>query len=164
MKTIIGGDNLIPAIQWLSGLTLEKSKRYAVEVKEHREKRSLNANNYMWLLCGKLADSMGLDNSEVYRDHIRHMGIYKDVEISENAVDTLITSWGMHGIGWIAERLDAGENGFVTIRLYYGSSTYNSKQMARLIDGIVQDCQAVDIETKTPQELASLCERWEPRT
>ena len=42
--------------------------------------------------------------------------------------------------------------------LYYGSSTYDSKQMARLIDNIVQDCKAVGVETATPQELARLKE------
>lgn len=40
--------------------------------------------------------------------------------------------------------------------LYYGSSTYDGAQMARLIDNIVQDCKAVGIETMTPDELARL--------
>ena len=44
--------------------------------------------------------------------------------------------------------------------LYYGSSTYDSAQMSRLIDLVVQECQAQGIETKTPEELALLKEDW----
>lgn len=44
--------------------------------------------------------------------------------------------------------------------LYYGSSTYNTEQMSRLIDNIVQDCKAVGIETMTPAELAALKDAW----
>lgn len=44
--------------------------------------------------------------------------------------------------------------------LYYGSSTFDTKQMARLIDNIVQDCKALGIETLTPQQLDALKEEW----
>ena len=44
--------------------------------------------------------------------------------------------------------------------LYYGSSTFDTKQMSRLIDNIVQDCKAVGIETLTPQQLDALKEGW----
>lgn len=164
MKRTFDGKNLLAVIGWLSGLIpgLSPAKKYDVEIKEHREKRSINANGYMWVLCGKLAEIMGMSSEEIYRSHIKEMGLYKDVEISENAVDTLITSWGMHGIGWIAEKIDYSSPGFISVRLYYGSSTYTSKQMARLIDGIVQDCNAVGIETKTPAQLALMCDKWNP--
>ena len=50
--------------------------------------------------------------------------------------------------------------GCVNVVLYYGSSTYDSAQMSRLIDLVVQECQAQGIETKTPEELALLKEDW----
>jgi hypothetical protein len=46
------------------------------------------------------------------------------------------------------------------IRAYYGSSTYNTKQMSRLIDAIVEDCKEMDIETLTPRELDAMKSRW----
>ena len=54
---------------------------------------------------------------------------------------------------------DAG--GSVILRAYYGSSTYNRKQMAALIDLVVQDCKQLGIETLTERELSLLCDRWE---
>lgn len=44
---------------------------------------------------------------------------------------------------------------------YNGSSSYNTKQMTRLIDSVIQDCKEQQIETMTPEELKSLLARWE---
>lgn len=134
---------------------------YEILIKEHRKKRSLNANAYAWELIGALAENQGIDKEEVYRHHIRQIGVYRQVEINEAAEETLVHSWGLHGIGWIAERVDYTDHeGFVMINLYYGSSTYNTRQMSRLIDNIVQDCEAVGIPTKTPNEIARLKALW----
>ncbi len=141
--------------------------KLSVEVKEYRRKRSLNANNYFWQLCGKLADALstkGVQYSavDIYRKYILDLGVMRQVEISENAVDTLIHSWGLHGIGWIAERVDYAKNeGFVVVNLYYGSSTYNTNQMSRLIDMVVTDCKEQGIETLPPHELEGMKTAWE---
>ncbi len=136
-------------------------EKLSIKISKYREKRSLNANNYAWQLMTKLAENQGITKEEVYKHHIKEIGVCRQVEIDEKAVDTLIHSWGLHGIGWFAEKLDYGEHdGFLLVNLYYGSSTYNTKQMSRLIDNIVQDCQAVGIETKTPEEIENLKSLW----
>lgn len=43
---------------------------------------------------------------------------------------------------------------------YYGSSSYNTAEMSKLIELIVQECQQLEIETKTPAEIKSLLESW----
>lgn len=132
-----------------------------VEIKKYRKKRSLDANAYFWVLVDKLSQETGIDKLTIYRDAIREIGVFKQVEISENAVDTLMYSWGLHGLGWVSEKIDYSKNkGFVLVNLYYGSSTYNTKQMSRLIDNIVQDCKAVGIETMTPAELQVIKDAW----
>ena len=57
--------------------------------------------------------------------------------------------------------VDEDTNGSVILRAYYGSSTYNRKQMAALIDLVVQDCKQLGIETLTERELSLLCDKWE---
>ena len=139
-----------------------KDKVLDIVFKIFREKRSLNANNYAWCLIGKLAEEMNENSVEIYRQYIKSMGVYRDVDIDEKAESTLKTVWEAYGLGWLAERVDFAEKeGFITLRLYYGSSVYNSKQMARFIDAIVQDCQAVGIETKTPEEIAKMTSLWQ---
>ena len=48
----------------------------------------------------------------------------------------------------------------MNVNLYYGSSTYDKPTMSRLIDNIVQDAKALDIETLTPDELERMREEW----
>lgn len=73
----------------------------------------------------------------------------------------MIYMWQSHGLGWIAEKLDEGQHkGFVLINFYYGSSSYNTKQMARLIDAVVEDCKEQGIETMSPAELEELKGMW----
>jgi len=50
--------------------------------------------------------------------------------------------------------------GFILMNAYYGSSTYNSKQMSRLVDSVVYECKNLGIETMPLAELESLLERW----
>ena len=68
----------------------------------------------------------------------------------------------MLGIGWQTEQLDYAQDGnTVIIRAYRGSSTYDSKQMSRLIDWLVQEAEELEIETEDPAYINSLIERWE---
>lgn len=64
-------------------------------------------------------------------------------------------------MGWFTDKVDDDRDGEVILRCYYGSSSYDRKQMAALIDYIVQDCKAMGIETMTPAQLAGLIDRWE---
>ena len=49
----------------------------------------------------------------------------------------------------------------MNVVLYYGSSTFDTQQMSRLIDGLVQDCRALGLETLPPDKLALLKEAWD---
>lgn len=143
----------------------EKKDKLTIEVKEYRKGRSLNANGYFWKLCGDLAEKLSsqepMTSVEIYRNYIMHLNVYRDVEICDSAVDTLVYSWGLNGLGWIAEKVDTGgHEGFSIVRLYYGSSTFNTKQMARLIDMVITDCKEQGIETMTPEELERLKSAW----
>ena len=146
---------------------LHAAEKLSFQIDKYREKRSLNANAYLWVLCTKLAeerskDGMKVTKEDVYREEIKDLNIYRDYnDLPLPEAKTLQTAWGMLGTGWITEQVDYSPDGErVTIRCYYGSSQYNTAQMSRLIDNIVQDCQALGIETKTPDEIANLISMW----
>ena len=65
-------------------------------------------------------------------------------------------------MGWVCDILGDCKKtpGYVNVMTYYGSSVYDSAQMARLIDHIIQDCKAMGIETLPPDELVRLKEDW----
>lgn len=146
--------------------SLKDCDKLSIKIAKYREKRSLNANAYMWTLCTKLAEERSKDGikvtkDDVYREEIRALNVCYDDEIEPEKVKWRCTAWEMIGTGWITERVDFTADGNKEIiRFYYGSSRYNTKQMSRLIDNIVQDCKAVGIETKTPEELERLKSLW----
>ena len=135
--------------------SLDDDKEYICEIKQYRKKRSKTQNNYMWELLGLLSQEINVGSEDLYRDYIKEIGIYRDVEFDKEAVGTIQTVWSAYGLGWFTDIVD-NVNDKTTVRLYYGSSSYNSKQMSVLIDKVVQDCQAVGIQTLTPQEIALL--------
>ena len=146
---------------------LHDAEKLSVNIDKYREKRSLNANNYMWKLCGDLAEVLSDEKvkytkEDIYRDAIKEIGVWYDDEVEPEKVNWRRKAWELIGTGWITERVDFTPDGEKeVIRFYYGSSQYNTKQMSRLIDNIVQDCEAVGIDTKTPNEIANMLSLWE---
>lgn len=139
-----------------------KDRLYDLVVKEHREKRSLDANAYCWVLIDRLAQATGAGKTEIYRRAIREIGGVSDVVcVTPKAADKLEKVWRGNGLGWFSQRMDSKKiPGCVVVTLYYGSSTYDTAQMSRLIDYIVADCKAMGIETLPPDKLALLKEEW----
>ena len=137
-------------------------KTLSIEVKPYRAKRSLDANAYFFVLADKLAAKLGTSKEEVYRNAVRDIGGVSEIVCVKNeAVDRLCEGWSKNGIAWQTETFPSKIEGCTNVILYYGSSTYTTDQMSRLIDHIVQDCKAVGIETMTPCELANLLSMWE---
>lgn len=143
-------------VQWL--FTQDKDKKF--EIKEHKTKRSLNANAYAWTLIGKIANAIGNTKEEVYKEYIKNKGIYRIITIDEKAAPTFIKVWEDRGLGWLCERSETKIAGLVDVIAYYGTSSYNTKQMAGFIDYIVQEAKELDIETLTPDELERLKTSW----
>lgn len=121
----------------------------------------MNANAYAWVLLDKLAAVLHIGKTELYRSYIKEIGGNSDVVcVIDKALDDLRKGWEHNGLGWLTETMPSKLAGCTNVIVYYGSSTYDTAQMSRLIDMIVQDCKENGIETLTPAELASMCEAW----
>lgn len=134
----------------------------SIDVKQYKERRSLDANAYFWTLCGKLAYKLGTPKEDIYRSYIKDIGGNFDIVcVQETAAEKLQSGWARNGIGWTSDTLQSKIDGCVNVILYYGSSTYTTEQMSKLIDMAVYDCKQNGIETATPAELERLIGRWE---
>ena len=144
-------------------LATKKEKKYVAEIKEYRERRSLDANAYMWVLVGKLSGKLGLPPEEIYRAAIRDVGDnYEVMPVRNDALERWKAIWESNGLGWLCEEIGPSKlDGYTNVRNFYGSSAYDKAQMSRLISNIVQDCKALAIETLTQAELARLTEEWQ---
>jgi hypothetical protein len=157
------GADKVRAIQWFAMYAdgFEVDKRYKLTVKEVKRKRSLDANAYFWTIADKLAAHLHKDKTEIYRSYIKEIGGVSDIVcVVNNAVDKLCEAWEHNGIGWQTDRVESKIDGCTNVILYYGSSTYNSEQMSRLIDLAVQDCKQYDIPTYDPEEIERLVKEW----
>lgn len=124
-----------------------KDKALTVTVKEFRPKRSLSQNSYMWVLLDQLAQKVNRSREFIYKEYIRAYGVFEILPIKNEAVETFKVRW-QKGLGWFCEDLGESKlNGFTKLIAYYGSSTYNSKEMTRLIDAIIEDCKEMGINT-----------------
>ena len=140
----------------------KENRLYDCEIKEHREKRSLDANAYMWVLLGELSKVMRIPPDDLYRGYVLNLGgNYLVGAYANEDVPKIIRMWEHNGDGWMAKDMGpAGKDGESNIRFYYGSSVYDTATMSRLIDNVVQDCKAVGVETLTPEKLSLLKEGW----
>lgn len=142
--------------------TMQAGTAYDIDIKRHRQLRSLSANAYYWVLVDRLAEHMGVSKTEIYRQMIPEIGGNCElVQVCGDASNRLATTWQARGQGWVAVQYPRND-GWVDMILYYGSSTYDTKQMSRLIELAVQECHQQGIETMDEAELQSLIAAWQP--
>lgn len=139
---------------------VQKGKKpYELTINPLRDKRSLSANAYAWVLLDKIAKAMRTTKEAVYREIIRKVGSFNVLRIKSYAADKFIERWEVNGLGWVAEKM--GRSGGMTdVVAYYGSSSYDTFEMSRLIDEIVAEAKDLGIETMPPEELERLIQSW----
>lgn len=141
----------------LPALEKYKDKEIFLEVKKPSQKRSLDSNSFFWTLCEKIAQAVGTDKDSVYIDMLGKYGKFTHIIVKPEAVDRMIKEWRASKV--LGEVLVNGNVG-VQIQCYYGSSTYDQTEMNRLLQGTVDECRELGIETKTPDEIAEMNSRW----
>ena len=139
-----------------------KDKQYVCEVKEDRPKRSLDSNAYYWSLLGKLSAKLQIPPVDIYRQHIKDVGDNHEVlPLKDIAVEKFKANWEGNGIGWIVDILGPSKHeGYTNVIAYYGSRTYRSDQMSRLINLLVEDCKENGVETMSDEEIARINSMW----
>ena len=129
----------------------------AVEVKKYRPKRSLDANAYAWVLMDKIAKVLRTDKWDIYLEMLGRYGKFTHIIVKPEAVARVKEEW--RAVKELGEVSINGKKG-VQLQVYFGSSTYTTKEMAEFIGGIVEEAQDLGIETMTPAELDLLKREW----
>lgn len=142
------------AIQLITYL-YEQDKEKLFDLVEHRKKRSLNSNSYLWKLINEIANAMRMSKEEVYLQMLKDYG--------QSEVISLLSSINVDGYfkyyEVIGESMLNGKE-FKHIKIYKGSSEYDTREMSILLQGVVEEAKALGIETMTEKELNILKENW----
>ena len=141
-----------------------KDKDISIEIKKYSQKRSLDANNYLWHLCSLVAQKsskFSKDGKEdVYREAIRAKGVFEPLMIRQDAVERFVNRWTEKGSGWFVDLIDDYKSKYKVVHAYYGSSTYTSLEMSRIIDYVVLLAEDLGIQTITPKEKERMLGSW----
>ena len=148
------------AIGWLQSIELKADDEIVIDIKKKRKKRSLNANAYFWQLVNKMAIKLNCSDQDIYRKLVKDYGVSTTLMVRDEAKEAFVRAWteGKDSSGWFVEDL-----GHEVMRAYSGTSTYNTKEMSRIIDGLVEECKDLNIETLPPDELEHLKSTWRQR-
>lgn len=145
-------------------------KQLRVTAKQWREKRSLDANAYYWVLIGKLAEAVQISKPRAHNLMLRRYGqnmtidgagAYIRIPDTEKAENEALEASEYH-IRPTSQVVE-GKDGisYRTYVMLLGSSYYDTKQMAHLIDGLITECKEHGIETLPPDEIARMMEEYE---
>ena len=137
-------------------LTDDKVK--VCKIDHYRKKRSLNSNSYAWALITQIADKLRADKEEIYFQMLKRYGPSSVVSVVEEAAEVFKKS-----VKYCEEFGQSVLNGknFVHIKVYMGSSEFDTKQMSIFIDGIVNEATELKIPTMTPSEIEKLKSSWQ---
>lgn len=136
---------------------ITKGKLLAVEIKQHRQKRSLDSNAYLWMLLQKMAEVLHTSKDELYLLMLERYGVFTHIIVKPNVVEMVKREWRtVRELGEVTVNNKTG----MQLQCFFGSSTYDTKQMSTLIEGVVSECHEIGIETLTPDEIANMNSQW----
>ena len=139
-------------IKWL----LNQDREKLFEVKEYRQKRSLNSNSYAWQLMNEIANRLRTSKDEVYLEMLKRYGQCEVVSVlSDIDISRFVKYYEEIGKGHVEGKE------FTHYRCYIGSSEYNSREMAILIDGIISEAEALGIETLPTTAIERMKALWQ---
>lgn len=136
--------------------SMMSGKVYDLDIKIHREKRSLDANKFLWSLIGQMSDILKSTNDEVYQELLKRYGQSFLVKVKQSKLDVALQEFKYCEPfeQWYDPKGDTAY-----IRVYRGSSTYDSKEFSKLLDGALDEAKELGIDTD-PEEVKQIMERY----
>ena len=146
---------------------LKNENKLNIELKKWRKKRSNDANSYCWVLCDKIAKKLTepeavIKKEDVYKNAILDIGTFEPMIIEEKAFENFKRIWSRQGLGFLIQEVSKKDK-CMKVHCYYGSSTYDTKEMSLLIELLVDLAKSLNIETKPKEEIDSLLKEWDKK-
>jgi hypothetical protein len=127
----------------------------SVEIKKYREKRSLSQNAYAWVLITAIAQRIipPMNKEQVYIEMLKRYGQGGMVTVIKDKSAEILRAFDYYEI---TGEKEAKGKVFLTVKVFVGSSKYDSHEMSVFVSGIVEEAKDLEIETLPPAELARL--------
>lgn len=141
-----------------------------ITIKKWRAKRSLDANNYYWVLIEKIADAIGQAKPVVHNIMLRRYGTMKQVEgenlmvfvpDTDEAEKTALLDEFYHFKPTGMTKLAEDDRVFRAYLVLKGSHEMDTKEMAALIEGAISEAKELGIETLPREEYERMMASYE---
>lgn len=134
---------------------LHEVEKLSVKIDKHREKRSLNANNYAWKLLTEIANRLRADKEEIYLKLLKRYGQSEIISVLAHIpIDGYVKYYEKAGESALNGKL------FKHYKVYKGSSEFDTREMSIFLDGVVSEAKEMGIQTETPEQIARLKSLW----
>ena len=149
-----------------------KDRTLRITAKQWREKRSLDANAYYWVLLSRLAEKIDVSKPRMHNLILRRYGqnliiddepVHMVLPATDEAEEIALEAETFHVRP--TSQIKQGNDGKVyrTYTVLLGSSDYDTREMKELIDGLIEECKEQEIETLPPEELARMMKDYEEK-
>lgn len=134
-----------------------KDLELSIEAKKYRKHRSLDANGLLWSCLGEIAVVLGTDKWSVYLKMLKRYGKYTYILAKPNAVEAMKQQWRESEV--IGE-IEVNGQKSVQMLVYFGSSTYDTKEFSVLLDGVVSEMRELGLQPPPSKEMRLILEKW----
>ena len=157
------------AVKYLGKLLNMKPLRNSKEIKEVKETReylngmmyekrkirSKNANSYLWALCTEMGNVLKLSKEEIYLNMLKSYGQVLMIPVEKGTTPSGFFKYYEYETSSLINGKEAD-----WYKVYKGSSNFDNREMSILLDGVIHECNNLEIPTISDQELERLKSTW----
>lgn len=137
---------------------LNQCEKLTINVKKFRKRRSVDANALLWVCLGQIAAEIGADKWDVYLQMLKRYGRYTYICVKPSVVEAVKLQWRECEV--IGELMINGQQS-VQMLVYFGSSTYNTKEFSVLLDGVISEMRELGLQTPASEKMERALEQYE---
>lgn len=137
---------------------LAEGKTFDASIEPHREKRSLNANNYSWVLQDQMSKILNISIDEMHTQMVLRYGVLETMSIREDAYESAKRVFEyFYELG----RSQLNGKKYVHVRVGVGTHHYNTKEMSDFLNGVINEAKDLGIQTLEDKQIEELVQRWQ---
>lgn len=150
----------------------EDDKLKVMTINHYKEQRSLDSNSGFWVMCDRIGKKLGNNKNNIYVELVKEFGVFDDVILIAKAQETYERRHNKSSsvdfdkdvsLCEVVERYKKGQQEWVKLRCYAGTSTYESDEFKPLLDGTIEKAKDMGIPFFSKHELEQMALLWDKR-
>lgn len=150
----------------------DQDTKVSVHIGKYSKSRSLNANAYLWALCGGLAEKLHTTKEEIYLDKLfKHPvfeydeeghGIFALLDEKKDPNKYALADETVHHY-WLPipkSRVMTEQGWYMTHAMIRGSSLFTVKEMSILLEDVIEEARSKGVRTETDENYQAMLESW----